>query len=250
MKKGGKIAIGVICAIVIIVAIALYLAWSNLDSLVAGAIEKYGSEATGTSVTVGRVQISLSNGTAELDSLTIGNPSGFKSDYALKFDKIEIGLDTSSLTSDTIVMNNGVVDGASVNAEFKGTGTTSNLSRILDNLKRYAGPSQPEQQPAGAQKKFVVKTFRFTNGKATAIIDAAKARRTINIPDVSVHDIGVKSGGVDAAELARQLLRPVIDKALDRAKAEAKQKAIEALKKKAGEALKKKLEHLHLPSHV
>lgn len=71
------------------------------------------------------------------------------------------------------------------------------------------------------------------------ILDAANARRQIDIPDISVHDIGVKSGGVDAAELAKQLLRPVIERILDEARSAARQKAEDVLQKK-GDELKQK----------
>jgi hypothetical protein len=44
------------------------------------------------------------------------------------------------------------------------------------------------------------------------MFDIANIKRTIDIPDISLHDIGVKSGGVNGAELARQILHPVIEK--------------------------------------
>jgi hypothetical protein len=245
MRKRGKIALGVVAAILVIIGIALYLLWSNLDSLVASVIENYGSQATGTSVAVGKVDISLRTGTAELDNLTIDNPQGYQSNYAIKLNTIKIGLDIPSLRTDTFVINEAIVDGASVNAEFKGT--QSNLAQIINNLKHYAGPSKPSQQPAGAQKKFIVKTFRFTNGEATAMVDAINAKQAINIPDISLHDIGVISGGVNGAELARQILLPVIEAVLEQARNEAEQKALYMLKKKAQETLQEKLKDLGKP---
>jgi hypothetical protein len=248
MIKRGKIALGVVIAILVIVGAALYLVWSNLDRLVAGAIENYGSQATGTPVTIGKVDISLRTGTAKLDNLTIDNPQGYRSDYAAKFKTIKIDLDISSLRTNTIVMNEAIIDGASVNAEFKGT--QSNLAQLLNNLKRYAGPSKPSpQQPAGAQKKFIIKIFRFTNGEATTMVDIANVKRTIDIPDISLHDIGVKSGGVNGAELARQILYPVIEKVLAQARNEAKQKALKILEEKAQETLREKLKSLSKPPH-
>jgi hypothetical protein len=66
MIKRGKIALGVVISILVIVGAALYLVWSNLDRLATGAIENYGSQATGTPVTIGKVDISLRTGTAKL----------------------------------------------------------------------------------------------------------------------------------------------------------------------------------------
>lgn len=237
MKKPVKMLIGVIVGILIVIGIVFWLVWANRNSIVASAIENYGSQATGTSVTVGGVDLSLRDGTAELHGLTIGNPQGYDSPYALKLKTIRIGLDISSVTSDVIVMNEAVIDGMSVNAEIHGR--QSNLSQISDNLQQFIGPSQPQpQQPAG-NKKFILRMARFTNGEATVILDAANAKRRIDIPDISVHDIGVQSGGVDAAELAKQLLRPVIERILDEAQNAAKQKAEDVLQKK-GDELKQK----------
>ncbi|HET7371401.1 MAG TPA: hypothetical protein VFK45_11250 [Gammaproteobacteria bacterium] len=236
MKKPVKITIGIVVAILIIIGLVFWLVWNSRNNIVASAIETYGSQATGTSVTVGSVDISA-NGTVELNNLTIGNPQGYSSDYALKLKGVRIGLDISSLTSDTIVMNEGVVNGMSVNAEFHGT--QSNLSQILDNLQQFIGPSQPQQQQPGAQKKFIVKTFRFTDGQATVMLDAANAQRTVQIPDISVHDIGVKTGGVNGAELAKQLLQPVIERILDQVRGAAREKAEDVLQKK-GDELKEK----------
>lgn len=235
MKKPVKYIIGIVVAILIVIGIVFWLVWANRNNLIASAIENYGSQATGTSVSVGSVDLS-SHGTLELHGLTIGNPDGYGSDYALNLKDIRIGLDISSITSDTIVMNEGVVKGMSVNAEFHGR--QSNLSQIMDNLQQFIGPSKPQQQPA-AQKKFIVKTFRFTKGQATVMLDSANAKRTIRIPDISVHDIGVKTGGVDAAELAKQLLRPVLERILDEARVAVRQKAENVLQKK-GQELKKK----------
>src|SRR5699024_7634619 len=246
MRTRGKIALGVVITILIIIGIALYLLWSNLDRLVAGTIEDYGSQATGTTVTVGNVDISLRAGTAKLNNLVIGNPPDYQSNYAAKFKMIKVRLDIPSLRTDTIVINEAMIDGASVNAEFKGA--QSNLAQILDHLKQYAGPSKPSQQSAaGAQKKFVIKTFRFTNGQATAMVDAANVEQTLDIPNIALHNIGVKSGGVNGAELARQILQPVIEKVLERARNEAEQKALGTLKEKAQEILQEKLKGLGKP---
>jgi hypothetical protein len=44
--------------------------------------------------------------------LTIDNPQGYRSDYAAKFKTIKIDLDISSLRTNTIVMNEAIIDGA------------------------------------------------------------------------------------------------------------------------------------------
>ncbi|HET7569190.1 MAG TPA: hypothetical protein VFK96_01210 [Gammaproteobacteria bacterium] len=252
MKRPVKMIIGVVIAILIVLGIIFWLVWASRNTIIASAIENYGPKLTGTSVSVGKVDLSLGSGTVELHNLTIGNPQGYQSDYALKLKDIKIGLDISSLTSNTIVMNEGIVDGASVNAEFRNG--KSNLQQIMDNLQQFIGPSKPNPQQPATQKKFIVKTARFTNGKAAVMLDKANVNRSINIPDISIHDIGVKTNGVDAAELARQLLQPIIQRVLDAARGQVKQKAEKALqnkedelKQKAKKKLQDKLKQLGQP---
>jgi hypothetical protein len=224
---------------------------SHINGIVASAIETYGSEATGTSVSVGSVDVSITKGRAELHNLKIGNPDGYDSPYAIKLETVRVGLDISSLKTDTIVMNQAVVEGASVYAEMQGR--HSNLSQILDNVEHFVGPSKPQQQPAG-NKKFVVKTAQLKNTQTTVMLDKLDKKRRIEIPDISVHNIGVKSGGVDAAGLIKQLLRPVIKRVLNQARTSVKQKALEKahkkldqLKGKARKKLGNKLQDLGHP---
>ncbi len=73
MKTKGRIflALAVLAAVV---AVALYLLLTNLDRIVAAAIGKYGSEATGTKVAVSSVRIELSEGAGSIRGLSVGNP--------------------------------------------------------------------------------------------------------------------------------------------------------------------------------
>ncbi|BAW80628.1 hypothetical conserved protein [Candidatus Nitrosoglobus terrae] len=248
MKTLGKIIFGVLITLLIIISIALYFAWSNLDSIAAGAIEKYGSQAIGTPVTVGKVEILLEKGTAQINNLTIGNPQGYQSDHVMEIGTIQAGLDISSLKTNTIVVNEIVIDGAGINAEIKGT--QSNLTQIRDNLKQQASSAEPsaqpaetetetttEQKPAAPGKKFIVKAFRFTNGQATALIDAVNIKQAIKIPDISLQDIGAKSGGVAGSELAQQILQPVIEKVMEQVRNQTGKQAIDTLKETGKKAL-------------
>lgn len=251
MKKAVKITIAVLIAIAILIGIVLYYGLSNLDGLVANAIEHYGSQATGTSVSVGDVDISLTDGTAEIHHVVIANPPGYDTPYALKMKTLTVKLDLDSISTQKIVMDEIAVGGASLYAEFQGT--ESNLSVILDNLQQAGGPP-PEQQPqSGIQMKFVVDHFQFYDGKVALKIERANVDRIIQLPDISVHDIGVSTGGVSAAGLARQLLRPVFERVVDQVEAKLKARArafIEKkkaeLKDKAKEKLKQQLKELDL----
>lgn len=242
MSRLGKISFGLIGTVIVLVIIVIVLAFMNLDRGLKYAVEHYGPSVTGTPVNLNQVDVALFSGKAELHGLKVGNPAGFDSGYAFKLNDIKVDLVPKSLASDTIVINELLVDGASLNAQFRGM--QSNLQQILDNIKESSKSSTQEGQPAGKAepgeaKKFIVKEFRFTNGEVAVSSDIANVQRTAKIPTVEVHDLA--AGGVTLAELTEQLLRPVIAKAIETAKTEALQQGTEQIKQKAQEKLQEKL---------
>ena len=72
-----RIAIIAGAGLLFLAAVAVYLLLSNLDSLVERGIEKFGSEAAGTKVSVDRVAIDLRQGRGSILGLTVANPPGF-----------------------------------------------------------------------------------------------------------------------------------------------------------------------------
>ena len=84
-----KILITILVIVVLIIA-ALVLLFSNINSLVAKAIEKNGSNVTQTSVSVSGVDISLREGRGTIKGLRIANPPGFDTRDAFK-DRLQIG---------------------------------------------------------------------------------------------------------------------------------------------------------------
>lgn len=67
-----KLIAGFALVAAVAVAIAVFGLLSSLNSLVAQAIEKHGSEATGTEVGVSEVEISLKDGRGSIGGLEIG----------------------------------------------------------------------------------------------------------------------------------------------------------------------------------
>ena len=70
-----KILVGLV-VLVVLAAGGLWYVINSLDALIEAAIERYGSEATGVSVSVGAVRISLREGVGSIEDLVIGSPEG------------------------------------------------------------------------------------------------------------------------------------------------------------------------------
>ena len=76
---------------------ALYYVYSNLNEIVRTAIQEYGSEVLGTSVTVEDVSLSLTEGRGQITGFRIAEPSGFGSGSAVSLGEIELGINLASV---------------------------------------------------------------------------------------------------------------------------------------------------------
>lgn len=242
MGKLLKSLIGVVVGLAAIALLVLIVVASRLDRIIERAVETYGPEATGTSVTLDGVDVSIWSGEGSLKGLVIDNPDGYESDYAISLNRIDIAIDIESLTGDVIVIKEIVVDGASLIIEQRGI-TDNNLQTILGNVQRYSGPDQETEESESSDYRYVVKTFRFTNGKLGALSKAAGLDEQVAIPDVVVTGVGEKSGGATIAEVSKQLITPVIRKALAAVQNLAIEEVEERIKQELEEELEEELQN-------
>jgi hypothetical protein len=98
MKKGLIVA----AVIMAIVAGAGFFVWNRLDIIVKVALEHYGPDVTGVSVTVGDVEISPHDGRGRLRNLEIGNPPGFTASRSARFGDVILEIDPATLRSPVV----------------------------------------------------------------------------------------------------------------------------------------------------
>ena len=92
-----KIVISVaIAAVVVFLAVTYFL--SNLNSIVAEAIEKNGSEVTATKVGVAGVDISLREGRGSISGLSIASPEGYDAREAFSLGDITTYIDGQDMS--------------------------------------------------------------------------------------------------------------------------------------------------------
>jgi hypothetical protein len=206
MGKAGKLIVGVIVTLIIVVGIALTFVLTNLDAIVERAIETVGSDVAGVPVGVGSVKISLTDGSGQINGLTVGNPSGFERGNALELSQVALALDTSQLSADLVRIKSVLVDGARVNAIQTAQG--NNLQAILDNLKSDA-PAEESADAGDTETKLIIDDFQFLNAAVTVQIPQL-GERTGEVADIRLKGIGAKSNGATASEAAQQVLEPII----------------------------------------
>jgi uncharacterized protein involved in outer membrane biogenesis len=237
MGKTLKVILGIVAALAVVLVLVMTLVVSNLDRLVKSVVEEVGSDVTGVPVRLSGVDISLQSGRGTLTGLSVGNPAGFKATNAFELDSISVALDIDSITGDVAILNEILIDGARVNFEQNRDG--SNLQAIQDNIARQVTSG------AGGDDdsiKLIVDLFRFTNGSIAAEIAGLGAPQEVAIPPVEVRDVGRKSSGATASEVAKALLEPVVRKALRAATGSLGDVALDAAKESAKEKAEEKLD--------
>ncbi|MGH7260860.1 MAG: AsmA family protein [Nitrospiraceae bacterium] len=189
-----NIVIGAVVAAGLLVVVAMHL-W--LGTLVQTAIVQIGSRLTKTTVKVEDVHIGLLSGLVQLDEVEIGNPPGFTAPNAVRLNMARIRLDVLSALSDTVIIDEILVEAPDIT--FEGL-PTSNLSMIQDNVTAAvpAGASKPaDSKPAkpaaSGSKKFLIKKIALTNGRVAASVGDRRLR--LSLPDIHLTDIGKETGG-------------------------------------------------------
>lgn len=210
-----KILIG-LAAIAVIVAGGLFYIWSNLGSLIKTAVEEAGSEVTQVSVTLNKVDVdNLTDGQAAIRGLTVGNPSGFQTDFALKLGEVSVKVDPSTVTSDVIVIKEVVIAAPEVTYEFGSGG--SNIGTIQKNVEKAAGGASSGGSSSGGGDsegpKLVIENVYVRDGKVNVSADFLKGQTTgASLPNIHLKDIGKEGGknsGASPAEVAQMLIAAI-----------------------------------------
>ena len=202
MKTIGWI-VGII--VLVLIGVGVFVAL-NSGNLVKRGIEEFGPHYLGVDVGVSEVNLELTQGSAQIKGFRMGNPTGYSGPDMMSLDEIKVVLDTSQISDTLVVMKEILVDGAAVTAIAKGQRT--NFQQMMDNLGVSEAADGGAAEEGSAEMKFIVDRFDFTNAKASLTSDIVGDLQ-LNIPDIHLRDIGRKSNGATAAELAEQILKPL-----------------------------------------
>ena len=199
-------------ALAIIIGAFFYFVANNAGALVEAAIEEAGPQYLGVTVDVEEIDLSFSDGVAEVRGVVVGNPVGFDGPYSVKVDRTLVELDPEGISGDVIRIKRIAVDGADVAVIAKGLDT--NLQAIAD--RAGAGDSGGADEgpvdgvdTVGEEIRVVVERLDFTNASAR-LRSNLLAETTISIPDVHLTNVGESGSGATMAEVAAQLLQPIV----------------------------------------
>jgi hypothetical protein len=204
------IILGVLLVVVVIAVGVLFL---NLGKGVKTAVEKYGPQYTGTTVSLNSVNLSPFSGKGSLSGLVVGNPQGFSTPEAFSLGKVQVAVDLESLTQEAIVIEQVLINGPEITYE-QGKGG-NNLKALQQNINRALGgtgdtSSQAASGEEGESKKLIIKELTITEG-FVHYGNPLLGSKTVDVrlPDIRLYGIGEKSNGVTGAEAVAQVVSAI-----------------------------------------
>lgn len=247
-----KVLIGGAVVLVLVVAV-LMLVMGNINSIVKKGVETVGPKVLKAPVTLDKVDISVLSGSGKLSGLTIGNPAGFQTEYAFQLGKVEVELDTGSVTTDTIHVKKILIDSPSI--IFEGAFDKNNLGQLQKNAKastasdKIGAPAEEQQAADGGGKKILIDYLAIQNGDASISMKLLTDQQlTVELPTIELKDIGKDKDTTlaDAMELVlaavNKAVVPAIQSKLNLN--EELDKAVGELQDKAGGALQEQTDGL------
>ncbi|OGT00806.1 MAG: hypothetical protein A3F73_08745 [Gallionellales bacterium RIFCSPLOWO2_12_FULL_59_22] len=191
-----------VVAVLAIAAVAAYFTLQNpLGKLVKLAIDEFGPEMTQAAVQVDGVEISATDGRGALSGLFLGNPRGFKSDYALRAGIVELKLDPASLASDVAVIHKILIDAPQIG--YEKAGNITNFDAIQRNVEAYIGArgGKSEKQKQGSDKKMIIGSLVIRNARVNY-----NGMFELTLPDIELRNIGKKAGGATSIQVVKAII--------------------------------------------
>ena len=116
-----------LCVVVVVVAGGMFYLSQNAPKIIKAVIEDQGSTVTQVSVTVSNVDLSLTDLTAGIRGLVVGNPAGFKTSQAISLGEVSVTIG-DDWTMDTIVVDEVMIRAPEITYEIGSSG--SNIDAI------------------------------------------------------------------------------------------------------------------------
>ena len=201
---------------VVLLVVVLAVVFFSLNSIVKKGVETVGPPLTKTEVRLGSASLSPLSGSGRLSGLFIGNPEGYKTAAAITAGEVKVAVKVSSVFSDTVEIESVIIRAPEITLE--GSLSGNNLSKILDNVEAATGgakttppPKETEKKPSGPGKKFRVKDVVIEGGKIHLSVTALGGKAlTVPLPELHLQNIGTGGEGVNAAELTREIIKPLL----------------------------------------
>lgn len=217
--------------LIVLIAISglLFFLKDNLDEIVREIIVTSVSDATDTKVSLAQVKLNLKEGIGVLNNYQQGNPEGFQTKYAFRFDQAELDIDVSTILDDVVIIERVFINNADIVYEFNDGKTnfvelkknidknyekknSDNENQSVEDKEKTSSQSKTQQS-----KKIIIRSFEMINTEVEAAMPFASSQTlSVQLPNIKLSNIGTKENGLLADELIKLFL-DAMEKDLKRA---------------------------------
>lgn len=209
-----KVLIVLILIVILAVGGAVMLL-SSVNSLLVKAVNTYGPEVMQTSVHLDKADISILDGKGTLEGLFIGNPEGFRGEYAVRLDTIQAVLDTGTLSDDVVVIQK--IEVVAPEILYERTKGTDNLQTLIQNVRKTTGlenrntAGQTDERQKSS--RVMINELIIRDARVSMSLPGINKTVGLTLPEIRLHDIG-KDGHSSFADVAVLVLQNISDAVL------------------------------------
>jgi len=210
--KVKKLVLRLVLGVVVLLVVAVIALLLMINSIAKAGVEKGGTYALGVETSLRSISISLFRGRLIMDGLNVANPDGFASKHLMSFGRFDVEMRPASLFGGTVQLTQFVLDGLDVNLEQKLTG--SNVSIVLDNLKKLGSGAAPAKQKQSPGKKVALNRVLIKNVQAHFILPSEMTKGgpiTVVVPEIELTEVtSDQPGGVVVSQLVARLVPAIL----------------------------------------
>ena len=173
------------------------------DSIVKGSLESNLSNSLGREIKIDDLSIKYLSGKAEIENLQVMNKE-FPGKL-LKINNAFAKLNTSSIFSDKIEIDQITLDGLDLNYYFN----VNKSLKVKDNVKSLKDTLNKENSSGSSTKEFIIKKLDVKNIKISANSDELNINQQISLKDMSFENVGNTKDSKDY----KTVLKDTFDKA-------------------------------------
>ena len=198
----------VILTLILVLVIAFHLFGTKAIKI---GIEVGATQALKVPVAVEDVSLSILTGKAGVKNLIIDNPSGYKNEKMLELGQARINLDMGSVLSETVRIEDILLENVSVVLEQKGL--TNNIQEVLKGMTGESPePETEEEQPSEKpSKKLLIKKLQINGVAVTVKLLPIPGRKDIvlKLEPITLTNLG-SDNKMDIAVLTNKILLAIV----------------------------------------
>jgi len=187
--------VGLVLAVAAIIGVNLFA-----DNAVRVAVETAGTKALSVGVELEAAKLSIIGGSLSLHNLTVANPPGYQHETLLKLRQGDVQVQTKTLLSDKIQIDDILLDGMDLVIEQKAL--SSNLQEVIEAAQRA-------EIPPG--KKLHVETLELTNVTVSVKLPSTSDQAdtvTLKLAPIKMTDLG-KDETLDMTGLTTKIMEAI-----------------------------------------